>query len=161
MNEICLVGFDPGLVHTGGVLFIFDKKQKLLLVEHEVIVGPDVTRAQQWLGGVKADVFIEDYKPRSHYGTDKRMTQAVSDFRKGFPGSTVLNNTGVKKVVKEDLMRLLHCWKFSTSTNHQDLRSAARIALLGGFRTPHINEVISDVVKAHLDGNDWTITARS
>lgn len=154
-----LVGIDPGLVHTGCVLIDIDRPQRIVAVHHEAVAGPDVTRIQQWLGGYRhtADIWIEAYRPRSNFGTDERMVKAVNDIKSGLPKATVLNNTGVKKVVRQPLMEVLGCWKFSTPTHHQDLRSAARIALLGALRDDHLNTVIADIVRDHINSNPWRI----
>jgi len=156
-----LAGVDPGIVHTGVVLLTIDKDQRCVVVDHEAVPGSDVTRVQQFLGGLRntAHVFIEGYKPRSVYDTDARMAKAVNEIKAGLPTATVLLNTGVKKVVKQPLMELLGCWKFSTPTHHQDLRSAARIALLGALKQEHTNRLIADIVRDHLRGDDWNVTA--
>jgi hypothetical protein len=45
-------------------------------------------------------------------------------------------------------------------TNHQDLRSAARIALLGMAKNEETNGVLASVVSAHLNNNPWTVVVR-
>jgi hypothetical protein len=54
-------------------------------------------------------------------------------------------------------MELLGVWKFKTPTHHQDLRSAARILLLGMFKDPQLNKLIADIVRSHLRGKDWSV----
>lgn len=160
MSVTHIVGIDPGLVHTGVVRMVFDPDNRRIDNDHTAIVGPDVTAARQWIGQPyqlpMAEVFVEDYRPRSAYNTDKRMGDAVRAFR-GITGAKVLDNTGVKKVVSRELMELLGVWVFSTPTNHQDLRSAARIALLGMLKDEQHNRLIADVVKAKLDGQPWRV----
>jgi len=143
------------LVHTGLVSMEFDRARKWVAVGHAVIDGPDVQAAKQWVYPADA-VFIEGYRARSNFSTDQRMVTAVSEFRKEL-GGTVLQNTGVKKVVKSPLMELLGVWKFSTPTHHQDLRSAARIALLGMLKDDILNKLITDVVADHLAGRPWDV----
>jgi hypothetical protein len=84
------------------------------------------------------------------------MLAAVADMRRETRG-TVLNNTGVKKVVRQPLMELLGVWKFSTTTHHQDLRSAARIALLGMLKHQELNRLLTEVVKDNLEGRGWRV----
>lgn len=153
-----VVGVDPGLVHTGVVSLLFERAQRKLHVESVPIVGPDAGATQAFIeiAGPPGSVFIEDYKPRSHFSTDARMTEAVRDMRAA-TGGVVLNNTGVKKVVRQPLMELLGVWKFSTVTHHQDLRSAARIALLGMLKDPHMNRLLFDVVLDHIEGRTWRV----
>ena len=86
------------------------------------------------------------------------MVTAVSEMRKA-TGGKVLLNEGVKKVIRPELMKLLHVWLFSTKTHHQDLRAAARIGLFGMVKDEHLNRVLADIVRDHLDGCDWKVTA--
>lgn len=162
MNATVVEGVDPGLVHTGVVLFQFFSDSREVLVDSKVVDGPDAGAVRQFSGMyVPTAVFIEGYRPRSHFGTDERMVKAVAEMHREIPGSTVLNNTGVKKVVKPPLMRALKCWDFSQTTHHQDLRSAARIALLGMMRDEDLNWLLSDVVRDYLDGRSWNVLQQS
>ena len=56
----------------------------------------------------------------------------------------------VTRVVTQELMELLGVWKFSTPTHHQDLRSAARIALLGAMKEDVLNGLLTRVVLDRL-----------
>ena len=49
------------------------------------------------------------------------------------------------------------CGSSAPPTHHQDLRSAARIALLGMLRDEQMNRLLADVVRDHLAGETWTI----
>lgn len=152
---ITIAGIDPGLVHTGVVAMSFDRAVKGVWVYSHVIDGPDVQAVKDVLDP-GAVVFIEGYRARSNFSTDQRMVSAVSDFRKGL-GGTVLQNMGVKKVVKSPLMELLDVWNFNTPTHHQDLRSAARIALLGMLKDDILNKLLTDIVADHLSGEAWDV----
>jgi len=156
MSAIHVVGIDPGLVHTGVVSMRFNRAYKRIDVAHEAIVGPDAVAARDWIGDKFAFVFIEGYRPRSNFSTDARMSAAVVEFKRE-TGGTILQNMGVKKVVKSPLMELLGVWNFATPTHHQDLRSAARIALLGMLKDDHLNKLLTDVVTDHLEGKDWHV----
>jgi hypothetical protein len=165
MQTTHVIGVDPGLVHTGVVRFVFVPRHREVLLQHEAITGPNAYAVGQWIKssailglGVLPQPFIwiEDYKPRSHFGTDPKMLAAVADMRRETRG-TVLNNTGVKKVVRQPLMELLGVWKFSTTTHHQDLRSAARIALLGMLKHQELNRLLTEVVKDNLEGRGWRV----
>jgi hypothetical protein len=151
-----VVGVDPGLVHTGVVSMKFYRDSKLISVGHVAIDGPDPVATLAWVNDPHAVMFIEGYRPRSHFSTDAQMMTAVADFKRE-THATVLLNTGVKKVVKRPLMELLHVWKFTTVTHHQDLRSAARIALLGMLKVDRMNRLLTDVVSDHLEGNPWNV----
>lgn len=160
-HDTHVVGIDPGLVHTGLVSMYFEPDKHEIEVKHDVIAGkPDVTQALQFINthgwrDQPSVTFIEGYRPRSHLNTDAKMVAAVNEYHKGIKGSTVLNNTGVKQVVTPMLMELLGVWKFTTVTHHQDLRSAARIALLGMLKDEEMNALLTTVVQAHLAGTPW------
>lgn len=162
-----IVGIDPGLVHTGLVRLVFEPLHRTVVLGHEVISGaqPPEDQAKQanlWaskpatLQKVRPSIYIEGYKPRHHYGSDPKMIALANEMRR-WTGGKVLLNTGVKKVVKKDLMILLGVWQFGTVTHHQDLRAAARIALLGMLKDPALNRVLADVVRDHLAGKTWAI----
>jgi hypothetical protein len=156
-----VVGVDPGLVHTGVVRLVFRPTKRHIEITHLAVPGPRAIAVRDWAMdtrgiGVRPTIFIEGYQPRHHYGSDPMMIAAVNDMRKA-TGGTVVNNTGVKKVVRRDLMGLLGVWTFGTVTHHQDLRAAARIALLGMLKDPRLNELVADVVRDHLAGDSWYV----
>jgi hypothetical protein len=151
-----VVGVDPGVVHTGVVSFIIDQANTKVVVAYKVIQGSDPQAVKDWILDPDAEVFIEGYRPRSHFSTDAEMVAQVHDL-KHILGGTVLMNTGVKKVVKRPLMDLLGVWTFPVATHHQDLRSAARIALLGMLKSEAMNRVLTDMVMDHLRGKDWNV----
>ena len=170
MSVTHVVGIDPGLVHTGVVELVFSPKLKKVQVQHEAVSGPDaaavkdfitrpVTDPDLWRGGPPR-IFIEKYQPRSHLNTDARMTVAVAEMKAALPGSEVLLNTGVKKVVRRPLMEILQCWSFPTVTHHQDLRSAARIAIYGMLKDEQMNRLLADIVRDRLDGVAWDVDAQ-
>ena len=150
------IGVDPGLVHTGIVGLGFDQSLHQDHTWSEVVDGlhaeavADVTS-----GWPNAWVVIEAYRPRSHYQADARMGAGINEMKRLIKRATTLDNTGVKKIVTPELMKVMNIWSFSQRTNHQDLRSAARIAIYGGLKDPEINQVITKFVIDHLDGNTW------
>lgn len=160
MSVTHVVGIDPGLVHTGVVQWFFTPEQKDIRVYAEAILGPDATSTAVWINRSvhfpTPHIFIEDYRPRSHFNTDARMGKAVQEFRAVTRGR-VLDNTGVKKVVRRELLELVGGWKFSIRTNHDDLRSAARIAVLGMLKDEQMNHLLADIVRDHLNGETWTV----
>lgn len=162
MSMTHVIGVDPGLVHTGVVSMKFLPITGVLEVRCHPVVGLNTVELAEYVKAiqshkVKPHIFIEAYRPRSNLNSDVRMVNGVQAFRQALPGSRVLQNTGVKQVVKQDLMELLGVWKFSTVTNHQDLRSAARIALFGMLKDPEMNELIADIVRDHLEGKSWDV----
>lgn len=155
-----IVGVDPGLVHTGVVRLLFKQPAKELLIETHVIDGLDAEAVNEWTyqtGLPRPKVYVEKYRPRQNLSADTRMVQGERDLKREIPAAILLSNTGVKKVATEPLMRAMGLWSFKQSTHHQDLRSAARIAVLGMMKDEALNVTLSDLIRAHLNGKPWTI----
>jgi hypothetical protein len=153
-----VVGVDPGLVHTGVVSLLFKPDQREILVIDRVVQGLDAraVKAVVPLHGVSTTVFVEDYRTRSNFAVDNQMVAGVKEMAHELSG-VVVNNTGVKAVVRQPLMRLLGVWNFATTTHHQDLRSAARIAVFGMLKDDALNELVADVVRDHTNGRTWKV----
>lgn len=155
-----VVGIDPGLVHTGCVRLQFDALSHTIELAHNVANGLDVVDVTLWTldsALPEPHIFIEDYRPRHNLAPDRRMVEGVASIHRALPGSVKLSNTGITKVIPTALMALLGAWNWPTVTHHQDLRSAARIALLGMVKTPSLNRVLSATVEDHLAGNTWRV----
>ena len=166
MYSPTVIGVDPGIVHTGIVMLDFDTDDRELIVDHRVVDGLDSAVARQEITDmaihkqfVTLIIYIEQYRPRSGFGVDERMVQANADFKRDLDG-WLLRNTGVKKVVTQELMELCHCWKFPSKTHHQDLRSAARIALLGMMLDDTLNQVLYTFATDMQDGRTWNVTVK-
>jgi len=160
-NRTHIIGIDPGLVHTGGVSMQFLPESHSIWLDTRVITGPDSAEAEAWIISLSSNrwpdaVYIEKYRPRTHLSTDERMVKANHEFGT-LRNSKLLLNYGVKKVVTEKLMKLLGVWQFNTPTHHQDLRSAARIALLGMLKDTEQNALLTMIVRDHLKGETWTV----
>lgn len=159
MKTTHITGIDPGLVHTGLVSLAVYPVNKEIHVDHVAVAGikPDQVRlfCEERMA-LPNHRFIEGYRPRSHMGTDKRMVEGVAEIKKATRG-VVLNNTGIKKVVKRPLLELLGLWQFATPTHHDDLRSAARILVLGALKDEALNRLLTTVVKDHLRGETWDV----
>lgn len=160
MSMAHVVGVDPGLVHTGVVSMVFRPAAQIVDVEHTLIQGPDAQAVEAWIKGTQGPgpmVCIEQYRTRQHLSTDSRMLQAEQDLRRALPNAKFLTNMGIKRVVLQPVMELLDVWSFSTTTHHQDLRAAARIALLGMVKNDVSNLILADMVRDHLDGSPWAV----
>jgi hypothetical protein len=158
-----IVGIDPGLVHTGVVLLRFTPSAKTIEVDHSVIDGPDADATAVWLTthlvyDTMGRLFCEEYRPRSHLNSDKRMVQAEQQFKSRLPRLELINNTGMKKVVKRAFMERLGLWSWTTKTHHQDLRSAAMVLLYGMFKDEGLNRLLADFILDHINGNDWKVS---
>lgn len=162
MTSITLVGIDPGLVDTGLVAIHLDPVEREWCSWHDVASNADRERVVEFVEDAtqsrcETRVFIEGYRDRGTvFSTHGDMRQLVADVKRRLPGSTVLDNMGVKKVVRRPLMEALGVWNFPTSTRHQDLRSAARIALLGGLKNPAVNKTLAVFVTDLVEGRPWS-----
>ena len=157
-----VIGIAPGIVHTGVVIYEIYPLDLAISISYGVYEGVAADYIVNSLNASpKVDlstVFIEGYRPRSHFSTDARMVAAVSELRKALPGSKVLDNTGVKKIVTPALIRLLQSDRWSISTHHDDLTSAARIAVLGMMKDPELNMVLADFVRDSIHNSPWAIS---
>lgn len=156
-----IVGVDPGLVHTGVVSYLIYPDLKRIDADYFVAENGEVHTVAEfleardhWLSPTK--IFIEQYRPRSHFSTDAQMTVLVREFATRLPWSQVIDNTGIKSIVKKPLLGLLKSTKFPT-THHNDLLSAARIAVLGMLKDDKLNELLTTVVKDSLNGRTWDV----
>jgi hypothetical protein len=159
MHTTHVAGIDPGLVHTGVVQALFDPVNQCVSIYHSVVLGPNAEQVHQVPFLLAADhIFIEGYRSRSNFHGDKQMLLAVDKIKSALPKGRVLDNMGIKKVVKRPLLELLQLWKFDTPTHHDDLRSAARIMLLGMLKDEKMNSLLADFVRDNvLNGRHWDV----
>lgn len=155
-----VLGIDPGLIDTGIVSLTFDPGGRTVCVRPTLVSGldPDEVKAAAFsVSAPRRDaVFVEGYRPRSNFGHDREMIEGVRAIAKA-TGGKVLDNMGVKKIIKRPLMELLGVYTFKQTSNHQDLRSAARIALLGMAKDDQLNELLADVVRDGVEGRAWSV----
>lgn len=160
MDYVNITGIDPGLVHTGAVNMCLDPASREFSIVYQVFDGVTPAALDEVAAWAQEhwaqETFIEAYRPRSHFSADARMGEAVSTLRRSIPRARSLDNTGVIKVIKPELMRLLGVWSFDQATHHQDLRSAARIGLYGLVKNPDYNRVLATLVMDHLDNRPWS-----
>ena len=154
MSIITLVGIDPGIVDTGAVTFFLDPGKLTLDVRAEKLLGSAPEPIEEYVKRntrARTLTFVEAYRDRGTvFNTHGTMRNIEAALRRSLPGVEILDNTGVKKVVTKPLMQLLGCWDFPTVTHHQDLRSAARIALYGGLKDQDINSLLTQIVMKQL-----------
>lgn len=151
-----IVGVDPGIVHTGVVGVSFDKAHKRIGRNCLVVDGLDMQSVAYAVEPADL-VVVEKYRPRSNFGQDPDMLKAEGELKKLLPKAVMLDNTGITKVVPTAVLQTLGLWDFPVSTHHQDLRSAARIAVKAMMQVDEYNKLLADVVKARIDGEPWTI----
>ena len=160
MSIIPLIGIDPGLVHTGAVALLVDPVTQDMSVEYEVIDGLDHEAIREFIDRYpqqSSRFYAEAYRNRSTgFSQNALMQQVEGVLWKNFPEVSLINNTGFKKVVTKELMELFGVWKFPTTTNHQDLRAAARIALYGALKEDDMNSHLYTIAQKRLAINGIT-----
>ena len=149
-------GIDPGIVHTGLVELNWDFHNRKLRVnarsvdgftEQSVIELQKRIEQRMWR---KSNIIVEEYRPRSHFSTDTKMVEGQAMLKLHLPSAKIINNSGVKSIVTKELLQLLDLYDWPT-THHNDLRSAARIALLAMLRDERANNRLAEFVGAALN----------
>ena len=139
----------------------FDDTNRMISVSPSVFDGVDFNMLDSVAESVMREapdrVFIEGYRSRSNFAHDAKMITAVQTLKRLIPGSTALDNMGVKKIITSDLMKELGVWTFTLQTNHQDLRSAARIALFGMVKEDVYNTLLAKIITDTVRGFPWAI----
>lgn len=178
--RLVLMGVDPGIVDTASVeIFLdLDNKQWGLssTVWHDVTSrNPDNNReivvSPSFTADLKADMHrvknrfpssligVEGYRQRGKNTLqDQNMLALVQHVNKQHSACRIVDNTGIRQVVTDDTLKLFQCWTFAQKTNHQDLRSAARVALKRGIADELTNDVLTEFVLDHLvRGMPWSL----
>lgn len=164
-----LIGIDPGVVDTALVRVTLDSDKRSLEREWKVWtkvsnfeneafkIKQEVLNDMQYYTAITEDntlIAIEGYRPRGkNVRQDQQMTTLVQSIHRAVKGSTVVDNTGVRNVVKPALLRMFD-FQFPR-THHGDLESALRIALKLGLKDDAINSLICDFVAAQLKDKPW------
>jgi hypothetical protein len=158
-----IVGIDPGLVHTGVVSMMFDNGFRELVVESLVVEysefsNPDII--WDWVKPRRAprtEVYVEKFVPRPGMNTSPAMLELEHLIKDSIPLAQMVRNMGVKQVITPQVMSTLKVWTFAQATNHQDLRSAARIGLFGMAKDDDLNALLAELLMADVDGQPWNI----
>ena len=149
-----LMGIDPGLVHTGVVMFGFSEADHIVNITFRIFDGWDADQMNELARAFPGTVFVEDYRARSHWKQDAEMNMIVQRFRRDAKVK-LTSNAGATKTITPTIMEVLHVDKFPV-TNHRDLQAAARIALLGAARDPTWNSLLYTIITDDLDGRPWS-----
>lgn len=150
-------GIDPGLVHTAVVTLEINRYDMRWGTSFRVFdgLGDDVVEEIKQHTRRDTAVFVEEYKPRSHFSQDNEMVSGVSRLNKAIHKAQVISNTGVKKVVRRKVMDYFDLWNWPQVTHHQDLRSAAYILLYGMYKEPEFNQLIYKILADEFNGRPW------
>lgn len=164
MADIIVIGIDPGLIDTGLVALNFNVFTKEIFVRYAVksrAKAPEIAASAALLLSARHSpryhIFIEGYRPRSNFNTDVKMLELITQLKAEMPAAKVINNTGIKKVVKPKLLEFLRIDSFPLTTNHGDLVSAGRILVLGMLKDPELNKLLTSVFTDLYQGHPWTV----
>lgn len=157
-----IVGVDPGVVHTGVVSLFFDPVNKTVYRQFAVFDGIKPDEIKTWIathtvGAGRLKVYIEKYEPRSIFDEDVKMIEGQALLKQALPKANLVSNFGVNSIIKAALLQQLECWKFGVATHHNDLRSAAKIALYGAVKDEHFNPILYRFVDEQLNGVPWKV----
>ena len=156
-SSLQVFGVDPGIVHTGLVELNWDFHNQELRITARSVDGIteqsviELRRCIQRRVWRKSNIIVEEYRPKSHFSSDTKMVEGQAMLKSYLPSAKIINNSGVKSIVTKELLQLLNLYDWSTTTHHNDLRSAARIALLAMLRDERANNRLAKFVEAALD----------
>ncbi|QNN98056.1 hypothetical protein SEA_FEDE_8 [Microbacterium phage Fede] len=162
--KLTLLGVDPGIRDTGAVALVldFDNRKWNVVAKawHGVTTnhGFNVVTDEEFLDEIaefeqnlrgNGPLFsgVEAYRQRGmDVRQDQQMINLVQDIRATVRGCKIVDNTGIKKVVTRDMLKLFGVARFRQATNHADLVSAARVALMRGIAEDGTNPLLSDFI---------------
>ena len=151
-----LVGIDPGLVSTGLVYIKLMPVKKEFVTMCHAIDGMDAETVAQRAGLYSpAKVFVEDYRPRNNLQQSLPMVKGMALLQEALPKAKFLPNWGVTSLVTKPMLELLDLWRSTIWTNHNDIRSAARIGLLAGLKDREFNSALATLVEDSLSSTPW------
>ena len=156
-DSLQVFGIDPGIVHTGLVELSWDFHNQELRITARSVDGIteqsviELRRCIQRRVWRKSNIIVEEYRPKSHFSSDTKMVEGQAMLKLHLPSAKIINNSGVKSIVTKELLQLLDLYDWSTTTHHNDLRSAARIALLAMLRDERANNRLAKFVEAALN----------
>ena len=151
-----LVGIDPGLVSTGLVYIKLMPDKKEFVTMSHAIDGMDAETVAQRAGLYSpATVFVEDYRPRNKLQQSLPMVKGMALLQEALPKAKFLPNWGVTSLVTKPMLELLDLWRSTIWTNHNDIRSAARIGLLAGLKDREFNSALATLVEDSLSSTPW------
>jgi len=178
VTTFTLVGVDPGIRDTAVVAIRLRPEDRNWAIRYrvwsdvthrvkqEVIIDQkflrELTDFQQneFFLGDAVLTGVEGYRQRGrNIMQDQAMLMMIRETSSVLDRSTIVDNTGIKNVVTEPLLKLFQVSRFSTPTNHADLKSAARVALKIGIANPEINTILSDFVRDNLGDKPWARTS--
>lgn len=156
MTSIAIIGIDPGIVDTGAVALHLTSNSVKWSTSFMRLPGEDPAAVRGFVSNHQADqthVFVERYRERGNvFNTHDKMRKLERDIKAAVPEAKLIDNTGVKQVVKIALLELFGLYKFPTVTHHQDLRSAAYIAFYGALKDDALNRILTEITINELEG---------
>lgn len=164
-----IIGIDSGIVNTGVVgleisPLLGGEKARVL---PRVVVGLDEKATVQAIKDIveasgmnPAAVYMEKYRPRAGLRESVPMVEFQGKFRNrtvAGVGIELVNNSGFKKIVTDEMLQALGVYNFPLRTNHHDLRAAARIAIYGALKDDKLNSGLYLTLKDIGVGNTRAI----
>jgi len=170
--KIALTGVDPGIVDTGLVRINLDSDKREWAVhaqvfhrmvnhnEDKVYVDEQALLVMSVVAGATL-AGVEGYRPRGRNMIQDRMMTTLVQRIGRIQEFQVEDNTGIRQVVTNHTLRLFKVDRFDLPTNHADLKSAARVALMRGYRDDAANEVICQFFEDMLypEGTPWQLVS--
>ena len=159
MTILTWTGVDPGLIDTGIVTITLNNEDRSIHVMATALRRADAETVADYLNNSQdlGAVFVEKYEDRgTTFTTHHEMRAFETQLKRLVPHIVLLSNTGVRKVVKDDMLNRLHCLDFP-ATNHRDLQAAARIGIYGALKDPAANSLIYQCLLDSVRGEPWQI----
>jgi hypothetical protein len=142
-----LIGIDPGLIDTGFT--------KLIITDKTWLVRRGVCNDIPQLADLCKDadtVFVEDFRTRL-VAVGSEMVHKQREIIKAINAPVkAISNSGVTKIITEEMMKALDLWDENIKTHHKDIRSSSRILLYGMAqdKTHGYNQHLSERLKEYV-----------
>lgn len=176
MTSVTLIGVDPGIRDTAATVVRMDNHNRTWSVgwrvwsgvttrdKFKITINPqylkELTELMKRETAANGATFagVEAFRQRGTNPTqDRNMLDLVQSTQRALPGSIIVDNTSMKKIVTEDLLALFNMSRFP-GTNHADIKSGGRVALRLGISIPAINTIVSDFVRDNVViGEPWSL----
>ncbi|TXJ06570.1 MAG: hypothetical protein E6Q27_03520 [Aeromicrobium sp.] len=161
MGRFALAGVAPAIDQTGIVVLDLDEDKRLATIDYTVIEQSDPVAVKEWLGQRELDdVYIENCDPHGQIKDDDPLLKILVAIQEELPTARLLDIVGAESIVKDSTLKKMGTWTFEHNPHVQDLRSAARTALLGVMNdrthTRYIT-VFNSFLAAAVMGTDWDV----
>lgn len=170
--KLSLTGVDPGIIDTGLVRIDLNPIErewsvtaqvlhKMVQHQNQAVTIDESALLLTSVLSMGSLAGVEGYRPRGRNQVQDRMMTTLVQRIDKIKGFEVVENTGIKQVVTPATLKLFKVDRFDLPTNHADLKSAARVALLRGYKDPVANEIICMFFEDMLypEGSPWQLVS--